>query len=280
MKAFTAKAKRCTFNVEEYTSAMELVDTLKKRPVTEQWKNETDEVKHPKKSWAGVDSYDEALNLLKNGWTEKLNEMKTLANKVATKSGGKRISFMNDVAGFAPIVPLAMMNVPNAMIDMHMKPIKSKVVKIVYNITISCMIKPDTILKNGMKVVEAVINLENSGYRCEVVAMQNYYDNKYSDTLLLKIKEANQPLDLKRIMFPLIHPGMFRVIGFDWENKLPTGKHMFGRGRAIGYEFGNETANIFKEAFGDNCFYIDNTMLEKEDSEYIENTLKGEKDPK
>lgn len=273
-----AKSKKLKFNVEEYNSAFELVETSRNRNVMPDWRNYKSEIESPDKSWTGVSSYEEALNLLKSGWTENLESMKTLANKVSANGNSKRISFQNNVVGFAPIVPLAMMNVPNSMIDTRMKPIKSKVVKILYNITMSCCTDKKEILRNGMKVVEAIINLENSGYRCEVMAMQTYSNDTVADTLLLRVKEANQPLDLKRIMFPLIHPAMFRVIGFDWENKLPTGRWMSGRGRAIGYTYGDETAKLIKEAFGDNYYYIDGTMMKqnKNNDKYVENLLKGE----
>lgn len=280
MKHYTAKSTKCVFNVEEYTSANELVNTLKTRQVTNEWKGHTNDVDNPNKSFAGVGSYKEALNLLNDGWSEKVNEMKTLTNKVTGNAINKRVSFQNNVVGFAPIVPLALMNVPNSMIDSKTKPIKSKVVKIIYNITVSWSVDTNTILKNGMKVVEAIINLERSGYRCELIAMQNYYDGNVADTLLVKIKEANQPIDLKRIMFPLIHPAMFRVIGFDWQDKLPSGKYMNARGHAIGYTFKEKTPQIIKEAFGDNCFYLDNTMLENEDESYVEKVLKGETNAK
>lgn len=276
MKHYEVKSSKCTFNVEEFGSAMELVEVDSKREVTPQWKGRSIRKDEIEKDWYGVNSYEEALGLLKNGWTENLNKMTTLANKVATNGNSKRISFQNNVAGFAPVVPLAIMGVPNSMIDIRMKPIKSKVVKILYNITVSCGTDTDTILKNGMKVIEAVLNLEGSGYRCELYAMQNYYSSGSADCLLLKVKDANQPLDLKRIMFPLIHPAMFRVIGFDWEDKCPTAKYRSGRGCALNYEFGDKTKDIIREAFGDNFYYIDNVQLKSKDEGYIEKYLKGE----
>lgn len=270
MKAYKTKSKsrKINFNVEEYNSAMELVNTSSHREIMPDWKSsavsKAGKIEN-NSNWYGAKSYQDALDMLQNGWTEQIEKAKSLANKVQMQGvENKRMSFQNSVVGFAPVVPLAMMNVPNAMLDMKVKPMKSKVVKIMYNLTMSCGVRAEEILENGLKVVKAIINLENSGYRCEVMAMQNYFNgNDYCDMLMLKIKDANQPLDLKRVMFPLIHPAMFRVIGFDWEDKVPTGKYMGGRGCGLGYEFGDSTPKYIKEAFGDNCFYLDGVLINK-----------------
>lgn len=284
MKAYKTKSKSrvIEFNVEEYSSASELVSVSSSRNIMEHWKSDAVTRQgyiEKDSSWFGCKNYEDALDMLKYGWTEKIETVKSLANKVSTQgTENKRMSFQNSVAGFAPIVPLAIMNVPNSMMDTKIKPIKSKVVRILYNLTMSCGTSAKDILKNGLKVVKAIINLENSGYRCEVMAMQNYYNrNGWCDLLMLKIKDANQPLDLKRVMFPLIHPAMFRVIGFDWQDKLPTGKYMDGRGCGLGYAF-DDTPKYIKEAFGDNCFYLDGVLINKheDDKEYIEKLLKGE----
>lgn len=269
MKAYMKKSKIMgKFNVEEYDSSMELVKILERRDIRPCWKGHTGDLKDGDEKWVGVKSYKEALNLLFNGWTDNLNVVQNKLNRVKTSGTGKRISFRNDVVGFAPVVPLAMMNVPKAMVNCYQKPIKSKVIKVFYNIAVSFSTSKDTILNNGIKVLEKIISLENSGYRCELYAMQAYCSMERSDVLIVKIKEANQPLDIKRIMFPLIHPAMFRSIGFQWESRscdfLPC------RGRPFTGVYKQNSSEIIKELFGDKSVFLDGTKMSEGGTEYLD----------
>ncbi|MCQ2059744.1 MAG: hypothetical protein MJY71_07965 [Bacteroidaceae bacterium] len=276
----TKKSRDYTLNVEIFNSAAELErvnKSRKLRPDTYCYDTSESDVEC-RSDWYGVSSKEEAYKLLHDGWSEKLHEMRTLANKVKTNGSGKRITFQNNVTGFAPVVPLAIMNLPNSMIDTRMKPIKSKVVRIIYNIGCNACTSSDTILKNGMNVIEAVINLENSGYRCEILAMQAYAGGcspyNSADVLMLKIKDANQPMDLKRVMFPLIHPAMFRVVGFDWQDTCPIGKSRSAKGRPLSREVSN-VDELIKEAFGEDYYYFDGQQMCGKSASHIENILKG-----
>lgn len=260
MKHYEIKCKTHAFNVEEYDSAYELVKVSSSRPVTPQWKSDC--LTEVNKRFHSVASREEAYDLLKNGWTQNVDQVKMSLNAVNTANVSKRTSFRNDVVGFAPVVPLAMMNVPNSMINSSMKKVKAKVIKIYYNIVAGCSTSPETFLANGKKIMEAVMLLERSGYRCELNAMQLYTKNNLSDTLIVRVKEANQPMDVKRIMFPFTHPAFFRVIGFDWEDKCPTAQWISGRGKPFDMVVNNHL-DIIREAFGNDSVYLDRTVEHK-----------------
>lgn len=277
MKHYTVKSKKAnhTFNVEEFDSAYELVQINKSRPVTSQWKGDSLEEDGVRKSFHSVDSIDEAYNLLATGWTQGLDTMNASLSNAKTMAGQKRAAFKNDVVGFAPIVPLAMMNVPHSMINTAIKRVKSKVIKVMYNLGDSCGVSTDQFFKRGKKVMETVVALERNGYRCELYSAQAYSDNRTSDFLLVKVKEASQPLDVKRVMFPFTHPAMFRVIGFDWEDKCPSAPHRHGRGRPLHVSLGSRTRDAIKEAFGEEYVYLD-AEVENMSNETIERILRGE----
>ena len=264
-----------TANVEVYDSVMEVVRDCKRRAITNSRFDDM-QMKSIKgeKEWYGVRTYDEALQLMNDGWNEEVKGLQTILNKCKTIEQ-KRIAFRNDVYGFAPIVPLAILGVPNAMINTHMKPIKSKVISIYYNMTVSAGNNAKKIIENGRKVVEAIVRLENSGYRVNLYSMQAYTDGD-SDILAVKVKSANQPLDLKRICFPIMHAAMFRVIGFDWYSKFPKGRYRSGYGRPLTAELGEEKAQgLVREIFGNESVYLMATTVQKEDASYITEMLKG-----
>lgn len=268
-----------TVRSEMFLSAQDVVEACKQRVITNSnFKDETQRKRT--KDWDGVESYEEALDMLNNGWeSPDINKVKRSIDIAVKRSTGKRITFKNDIIGFAPVVPLALLGVPNAMINSTMKPIKSKVVNIFYDITVNCGYSAKDILNNGIKVIEAIISLEMQGYRVGLNAVQSYNDKKGSkldcDMLVVQLKTPNQPLDIKRVMFPLCHPAMFRVIGFDWYSKFPKGVYRYGYGSDLVRNLNDEQLKQFtKELFGKESIYLSGAKILRGSAKHIEEQLK------
>lgn len=263
-------------NGELYNTVNEMVDLLNTRKMTSN--SFTDQrTKHHDKDWAGVGSYDEAIDLLHNGWQSAVDKLKEgiSANYVGE---GKRITFNNDVVGYAPIVPLALQGVPQSMLNHQMKAIKAKVIDIVYNIAVSCSFTPKDILENGKNLLTAVLGLEQEGYKINIYAMQAYSSRNNCDMLLIKIKDSRQPMDLKRMSFPLTHPAFFRVIGFDWYSKVPGGIYRASYGQPISYNLGVESAkNVIREFCGnDKAVVFFGQEMKGKSVDYIKEVIKNE----
>lgn len=270
-KNITVGNKKRSVNIEFYDSAMDVYEDCKKRTITDSCFN--DKSKEKFGSWEGVKTYDEALTFLRNGYQPTVNKLR---EKLKVKDPGqKRISFTNNIVGSAPIVPLAMKGVPNCMIDTRMKQIKCKVIDVYYDMTCSCSTDSDDIIANGQKMLGAILDLEHQGYRINLYAVQSYNDSNSSDILAVKIKSSSQPLDLKRMSFPLTHTAFFRVIGFDWYSRFPKGKYRSGYGHALGYEYNDTQLKEFaSKMFGDNAIYIAGSKILSRDEEYIKEVLK------
>ena len=264
--------KNMKVNVEFYDSAMEVYEDCKRRNITDSQFH--DMANKEMGDFESVKDYDEALNFLRNGYQPTVNKLR---EKLSVRDPGqKRISFQNNIVGSSPIVPLALKGVPNCMVDTKMKQIKCKVIDIYYDMTCSCSTKSEDIIKNGQKVLGAILDLEHQGYRFNLYAIQTYTDSTSSDILAVKIKSSNQPLDLKRMSFPLTHTAFFRVIGFDWYSKFPKGKYRCAYGHAIGYELNKSDLKEFSaKMFGENAIYIAGKNILHEDEEYIKEVLKN-----
>lgn len=271
-KNITVGNKKRSVNIEFYDSAMDVYEDCKKRTITDSCFN--DKSKEKFGSWEGVKTYDEALTFLRNGYQPTVNKLR---EKLKVKDPGqKRISFTNNIVGSAPIVPLALKGVPNCMIDTRMKQIKCKVIDVYYDMTCSCGTDSDDIIANGQKMLGAILDLEHQGYRINLYAVQSYNDGNSSDILAVKIKSSNQPLDLKRMSFPLTHTAFFRVIGFDWYSRFPKGKYRSGYGHALGYEYNDTQLKEFaSKMLGDNAIYIAGSKILSRDEEYIKEVLKN-----
>lgn len=87
--------------------------------------------------------------------------------------------------------------------------------------------------------------------------------------MIVKIKDAAQPVDLKRISFPIAHTAFSRVIGWDWYSRFPKGRYRLGYSSSLTLQnkFRDDWA---KKLFGDNAILIGAKKLMRENEEYIE----------
>lgn len=263
--------KTIAFHVERFDSAQEVARTCATRQITSGMFD--DMRKRDIDSWFGVKSYDEALELLRNGYQPTVDAMGGVF-KASRNGVAKRITFQNQIQGFAPVVPLALKGAPNCMVNMTMKPIKAKVIDVCYDMTASCSVKSSDIIKAGQALLGTIVELEKQGYRFNIYAVQSYSDEVSCDMLAVKVKSSGQPLDLKRISFPLTHTAFFRVIGFDWYSKVPGGKHRSGYGHALGYEINNaELQESAKQLFGKSAVYFSAANIIGKDKESIKEVL-------
>lgn len=269
---FENKRNRYTVRFECYNTAQEVVQDCNTREVRHSIYDVSDD--DFREDWQGVTSYDEALDLLRNGYQPTVEKLQQAlkANKMGT---GKRIAFENNICGFAPIVPLALKGIPNSMINTTIKPIKCKVIDIYYDMGVPASMSSEDIIKCGQKLLGTIIELEKQGYRFNLYALQAFSDNEDADILCVKVKSSDKPIDLKRMSFPLTHPAFFRVIGFDWQSKNPNTKYRgSGRGKALTHSITDADAKeMAKQAFGDNAIYLSCNSINRNSEQYIKEVL-------
>ena len=258
-------------NVETYHSAQEIADDLLSRNRTDS-RFKADE--YNDRSFVGA-TRDETYRMLREGYQPVVDALK---KKVRVGVVGKRFKRYDDVAGFQPIVPNAILGLPKSMINSSMMPMKQKVMDIYYEMTCSCSTDSDDLIKAGQKMLGVIMELEAKGYRFNLFVTQGYYDsNNGCDMLCLKVKNASQPMDLKRMSFPIAHTAFFRGLGFEWYSKFPKGTYRSGYGHAISYSHNQEEIQEeYRKHFGSNVIYFAaKTIIEKNDEaeDYIKEVL-------
>lgn len=277
IKKVKSKKINVDFVIESYNSSADVVKDCKTRNITD---SSFDDMQRKgwiesNRSWYGVDSYDQALQFLEEGYQPTVEKLKA-GIKANLQGNGKRISFHNDIVGYAPIVPLAVLGVPNSMINSRMKPIKAKVIDVYYNMSASCSVDSKDIINSGVKLLSVIVALEQQGYRFNLYAVQTYYRDKKCYMLKVKVKDAMQPIDLKRISFPLTHTGFFRVIGFDWYSKCPEAKYLSGYGKPLDIEYNRENLSLaMKEIFGENTVWFGCSKIVNQKEDYIREVLEN-----
>lgn len=161
------------------------------------------------------------------------------------------------------------------MINTRMKPIKSKVIDVYYDKSCGCGTDSEDILKSGLKIVSALIDLELKGYRVNLSVLYSSFDDGEGDIMCVKVKDARQPFALQRMMFPIVHTGFFRSIGFDWYERCPTSTYRCGYGRGIGHDdvFKKKRKDYVKTMFSEHAVLFSVAEILEEDEKYIEQVI-------
>lgn len=207
-------------------------------------------------------SIEDAMNLMTYGWDEPLAEIKkgvernfktnTVANKTRPSTG---------VVGYAPCVPNAIRGLPNSMIMTERTPTKVKAVTVVFAVSVNGFYSAESIRKAGINVLNIVNNLELAGYRVRLdVEFGASKHNNDICTVRVCVKDWRQPLDLKKLTFPIAHPSMFRRFGFRWLETVPNLKN-------AGFRGGYGSASFLEDHGAAVKLYKENGILT--DNEYL-----------
>ena len=195
-----------------------------------------------------TEDFNEAVELFKNGWsdmaTKLVQKLKVIESKTETTMKPKNVL---GVAGYQAIVPLYLQGVPNNMVTKKMTPVKQKVITLNKSIDYSGGVNADQIIEESIKAMQIVKKLEAQGYRCNlniVLGTTAGYPSKQF-VVKVRIKSANEKLNVSKLAFPLVHPSMLRRLFFRFIEVYPnvTKSFVSGYGKPA---TSDEMRNIFK----------------------------------
>lgn len=188
------------------------------------------------KTWAMTESFDEAIDLMANGWSTKVGE---IASKLEfrTKPVAKVQRNTISVAGFQPIVPLYIAGVPTNMVNKQLVAIKQKVVDVVKLVNYDASTSAGTMVGESVKALQVVTKLESLGYRCNLFVALGTRAGGKSIVAKIKVKSANERLSISKLCFPMAHPSMLRRLLLRFIEVLPetTQAFKYRYGVPIGY---------------------------------------------
>ena len=207
-------------------------------------------------------SYEEAVNLLENGWDKHLDTFKT-ENKLNANTVIQKKRPTLSVVGYVPNVPNAIMGLPNSMITTEIVKQKIKAVTIIYSSCASYRWTAEELVQCGISVMKIINVLESQGIRVKLIVegISSTTVNKNWSLMWVDVKDWREPLDLKKISFPVIHPSMLRRIAFRWLETNPNitdSKFKNGYGNVIegGDYFDTVVALKTHGLLKDNEYYI------------------------
>lgn len=225
----TRKARN-NIHIEQFTSYQTFLKACDGRAVNS-WEYEN---RARNADWAG-DTYKDARRMLEYGDAAMC---KSITPTVTQQAASIKPIRRKDVCGYAPIVPAAIIGLPKTMRRKVKTLTRSKVVTLVIDITGAAAVDADEFTKAGRDLCAFIQGAELAGYRIGIDVMAVFQDGTSKDGYAVRvtIKRPEQPLDIKRVAYPLTHASMFRQLMFDWYERFPDARDVPWHGHAIRYD--------------------------------------------
>ena len=237
--------------VVEYDSLHEFYEYLIHTPFNDAFRWERHASVESDYYFTKTKDFNEAVELFKNGWsdmaTKLVQKLKVIESKIEPTMKPKNVL---GVAGYQAIVPLYLQGAPNNMVTKKMVPVKQKVITLNKSIDYSAGVDADQIIEESIKAMQIVKKLETQGYRCNlniVLGATAGYPSKQF-VVKVRIKSANEKLNVSKLAFPLVHPSMLRRLFFRFIEVYPhiTKSFVSGYGTPA---TSSEMRNIFKDEY-------------------------------
>lgn len=202
-------------------------------------------------SFTGTRSYSDAVQLAYSGWLEVAERCRKysagLFDRVSTLIERHDIRYDVtgsglDVARYLEGEPECWQNFEPVLVESP----SSTIVRICFNGTVSAGISGEVIESKGAAIAALVELLEFAGRRVELSAVFSNSSRRQreSDTLVLTVKTAEQPLDMPRIAYVLAHKSMLRRLMFAYWEGQPIYK-IVGAGFGVPRDYKPATADIY-----------------------------------
>lgn len=222
-KSYRGKLSQKDINVEYYDSLSELFREGKKRSLN--FGDSRDSLSHDLgfKDWESLEA---------SAFTYQ-KDVSTLRQKVkAASSAGVKLRDKLSLEGGNPCVPAYLMGVPTAMIRREPSKTNKKFIKLVIDSSYSCRVTKKEVESYYEKVVEYIATLNAQGYRISIQAFGSFSDpdRQHASVVFVRIKDAGEKFNLKKIMFSISHEAMFRGVMFDWYQRFPKAVRIDGYG--------------------------------------------------
>ncbi len=213
--------------LESFKTLDEFLETTKQRPLNAVFKDQGERLSsnrdesHKKEFWSGTATYEDAENIMLNGYREPLEKMKKAILKIGQQDNNARPRSKNDFVGYAPNVPNYLMNVPINMINRDRIAPKVNTIHLTYSICTASKTTPDDMIKGGINFISLVNSLEKQGYRVKIDIIFTTVSNGTTASVLFTLKQYSQATNLLKLAFPLVHPAMLRRFAFKWLETTP-----------------------------------------------------------
>lgn len=186
------------------------------------WETNETHSKRDRSDWYGNASYEEAIDMLETGFDitkckEYDSVKKDIKENYKDAIQPQRITNINHVVGFQPIVPNALLNLPKSMITQDRK-VNRKVINLfiapsgLSHTSSEKYLKYNTLIRNIVETIE-----QKTPHKFNIY-VYNYSERRYEDrvneVVSIKVKHSNETFNFRKHGFIMGHAAFQRRILF------------------------------------------------------------------
>lgn len=229
-------------------------------------KSNTSSLKVADFSWDHGFDYMQALEMTENGgaWLDGAKNLQKIeVPSLSVYRLSDALTIENSVHGFAPIIPLFLMGVPDCMMQMAQQKVKSKIITLYIDISFSYKIKSYQILNRGKAILSLIEQLELQGYSVELVGVRNavHSEIKSQNMIEIIVKKAGESFTPASIAFVFCCAAFSRRMLFRLCECCPKSWRLTTKGYGYSAEFPiNKNNSLYIKTINSNRAYEYDTI--------------------
>lgn len=219
------------------------------------------------KSFTGTASFEQADNLRRKGDKKSLamlNEYKIKFDKYIQYNNGYKIKQRNNIHGFVPIVPNAIIGLPLSMIDQSREAKKVKGIDIFYNASIRCSTETKDIARKGAIMLSLIDALERKGYRVNLKVGSVSMKGNTVHGVVTTMKRYDEPLNIRKLAYYLVNPSCLRRTFFKLKETISELTDVTNAGYGKNCDFDKQRKRL-KAIYGEQLRIVDSSIMENTD---------------
>lgn len=186
--------------------------------------------------WSGTNTWDETMQLASRGWPEGLKRIREhvhiIERFISPKQPRLELTYSVRGPGVLDFDRYAQGRPDTWVVwnEIDTQDGQSgRIVPIVFNLSTSSGVNPDTMFQRGAAVVALIDILEHSGIRCEVLLSSCGINQNNTYTFNITLKKSGEALDLDRLAFAMCNASTFRRLVFSlMEQNIPRLESGYG----------------------------------------------------
>ena len=207
----------------EFTSVNEFENYITTSPINEVFRWEELSSVKGTQSFTQTKSYEEATTLFKNGWDSMAQNITHQLNVKKNQTLDTHVQkVMFDVVGFQASVPRYLQGIPTNMVNKKLVPIKQKIITLNKDISYNAMTSTQDIIDASIQTLQLIKKIEAQGIRVNLNLIFGSESGKSTEVVKIRLKSANERLNISKLVFPLVHPSMLRRLIFRYIEVAPT----------------------------------------------------------
>lgn len=206
------------------------IDYVENTPVSSDWEYVKASHSDREKEWDLGAGYEGSMALARDGWAEGTAMLKEAMIDAHVQDYIDGPAWHTDIVGVRPIVPAALMGVPDSMLAYTPRPQTKPVQTIDMYISVSHNTDSAVAVAHGAGIASIVDTIEMQGVSVElnaIVQSSGEYVTKQGTgvrtnnkrqtvSTAIRLKNSDQPMDLDVLSYAIIHPAFFRRQWFKW----------------------------------------------------------------